>query len=235
MRTFCELPTDGLRRARPRVLLTLFGLALAACGGGGGGSDNNATPPPPPPPPPPGGNVPPLSSTVIDVTNGQQIGSSHWGNGNTSTGGQGQPMAGLDCIAPGSIPNAYHVHTHLSIFLNGQALTIPAGIGFVSQGTPSECNYPLHTHSLNGLLHVHGTAPGTFTLGQIFQIWGQPLSSADIAGLTSMPVRVFVVDNGVVTENTGDWSAIELTSHRTITIQVGTDIAEVPNVTWSGL
>jgi hypothetical protein len=82
---------------------------------------------------------------------------------------------------------------------------------------------------------VHGTAPGTFTLGQIFQIWGQPLSSADIAGLTSMPVRVFVVDNGVVTENTGDWSAIELTSHRTITIQVGTDIAEVPNVTWSGL
>ena len=44
-----------------------------------------------------------------------------------------------------------------------------------------------------------------------------------------------VVDNGVVTENTGDWSAIELTSHRTITIQVGTDIAEVPNVTWSGL
>jgi hypothetical protein len=234
MRTFCELPTDGLRRARPRVLLTLFGLALAACGGGGGGSDNNPTPPPPPPPPP-GGNVPPLSSTVIDVTNGQQIGSSHWGNGNTSTGGQGQPMAGLDCIAPGSIPNAYHVHTHLSIFLNGQALTIPAGIGFVSQGTPSECNYPLHTHSLNGLLHVHGTAPGTFTLGQIFQIWGQPLSSADIAGLTSMPVRVFVVDNGVVTENTGDWSAIELTSHRTITIQVGTDIAEVPNVTWSGL
>jgi hypothetical protein len=37
-----------------------------------------------------------------------------------------------------------------------------------------------------------------------------------------------------VTENTGDWSAIELTSHRTITIQVGTDIAEVPNITWSG-
>jgi hypothetical protein len=232
MRTFRDLPRDGLlRRVRPRVLLMLFGLSLAACGGGGGGSDNSS-PPPPPPPPPPGGNVPPLSSTVIDVTNGQQLGTTHWSNGDTSTGGQGQPVAGLTCDA--SQPDTYHVHTHLSIFLNGQQLTVPAGIGFVAQGSPSECSYPLHTHSLSGLLHVHSTAPGTFTLGQIFQIWGQPLSSTDIAGLTGMPVRVFVVDNGVVTENTGDWSAIELTTHRTITIQVGTDISSVPNITWSG-
>jgi hypothetical protein len=80
---------------------------------------------------------------------------------------------------------------------------------------------------------VHAPAAGTYTLGQVFQIWGQPLSSTDVAGLTGMPVRVFVVDNGVVTENTGDWSAIELTNHRLITIQVGTDIAEVPNFTWN--
>jgi hypothetical protein len=232
MRTFRELPKDGLlRRVRPRVLFTLLGLSLAACGGGGGGSDNSA-PPPPPPPPPPGGNVPPLSSTVIDVTNGQAQGADHWPNGDTSTGGQGQPVAGLDCLA--TVPDTYHVHTHLSIFLNGQQLAVPAAIGFVQAGQTTTCTYQLHTHSKSGLLHVHAPAAATFTLGQIFQIWGQPLSSTDIAGLTGMPVRVFVVDNGTVTENTGDWSAIELTSHRTITIQVGTDISAVPNVTWSG-
>src|SRR5262245_17039175 len=121
MRTFCESPKDGLlRRVRPRVLLVLFGMALTACGGGGGGSDNPA--PPPPPPPPPGANVPPLSTTVIDVTNGQQLGTTHWSNGDTSTGGQGQPVGTLECAA--SQPNTYHVHTHLSIFLNGQQLTV---------------------------------------------------------------------------------------------------------------
>jgi hypothetical protein len=168
-----------------------------------------------------------LSSTVVDITNGQQIGAIHWSDGATSTGGQGQPVAGLECAA--TVPGPFHIHTHLSIFLNGEALSVPAGIGF-----PSGCTYPLHIHSRSGLLHVHATAPVTYTLGQLFQLWGQPLSSTDVAGLTGMPVRVFVVDNGVVTENTGDWSAIALNSHRLITIQVGTNIAEVPNFTWSG-
>jgi hypothetical protein len=213
---------------RPRVLFVLVGLALAACGGGGGGSDNST---PPPPPPPPGGNLPPLSTTVTDITNGQQIGVTHWSDGDTSTGGQGQPVGGLTCEA--TQPNTFHVHTHLSIFLNGEALTVPAGIGNASP-SGADCLYPLHTHSRNGLLHVHAPAQASFTLGQIFQIWGQPLSSSDVAGLTGMPVRVFIVDNGVVSENTGDWNAIELTSHRLITVVVGTDIAEIPNFTWSG-
>ena len=233
MSTHRSLRRQGLfRLLPPELMFILLGVGLAACGGGGGGSDTPA--PPAPPPPPPGATVPPLSSTVTDLTGVAEVGAFHWGNGNTSTGGQGQPVAGLDCLAPGSIPIGYHVHAHLSVFLNGQALAIPAGIGFVQQSTPSECQYQLHTHNRNGLLHVHNTAPGTFTLGQIFQIWGEPLSSTDIAGLTGMPVRVFIVDNGVVTENTGDWSAIELTSHRLITIQVGTDITEVPNFTWNG-
>jgi hypothetical protein len=75
---------------------------------------------------------------------------------------------------------------------------------------------------------------GAFTLGQLFSIWGQPLSSSDVAGLTGMPVVVYVTDNGTVTQNTGDWSAIELRSHRLITIQVGTAITQIPNYTWTG-
>jgi hypothetical protein len=174
-----------------------------------------------------------LSSTVIDVTNGQQIGVTHWANGNTSTGGHGQPVAGVECASTATDPDVHRSHAHLSIILNGQALTVPASIGLVAPQTPTECRYWTQTRSLSGVVHVHASAAGTYTLGQLFQIWGQPLSSTDVAGLTGMPVRVFVVDNGVVTENTGDWSAIELTNHRLITIQVGTDIAEVPNFTWN--
>jgi hypothetical protein len=37
----------------------------------------------------------------------------------------------------------------------------------------------------------------------------------------------------VVSKATGDWHDIELKSHREITIQVGTEIAEIPSFTWS--
>lgn len=148
-------------------------------------------------------------------------------------GGQGQAMGTMQCLA--SQPVAYHVHTHLSIFLNGEQLAIPSRVGFVTgSSSANDCHYPLHTHDATGMIHVHGTAPALFTLGQFFTTWGQSLTGTDIAGLTGMPVRVFVTDNGVATENTGDWTQIELSSHREITIQVGTDITAIPSYTWVG-
>ena len=230
MSTTGELPRDGLRRVRPQLSWMLLGVALGLAGCGGGGSDNNLAAPPPPPPPPPA-VIPPVSSTVIDVEDGHRVGDEHWPPGNSSTGGQGQPIGTMECLA--SQPIAFHVHTHVAIFLNGQQLAIPTRLGFVT-GTSNDCHYPLHTHDWSGVIHVHASAPTTFTLGQVFATWGQPLSSTDVAGLVGMPVRVFVTDNGVATENTGDWSAIELTSHRHITIQVGTDITEIPQYTWLG-
>ena len=235
MTMFSDLPKDGLlRRLRPQLWLLLLGATLAACGGSGGGSDTPAPPAPPaPPPPPPPATIPPVSTTVISIEDGHTVGDARWPSGNTSTGGQGQPIGTHQCLA--SQPIAYHVHTHVAIFLNGQQLALPARVGFVTGSSPAnDCHYPLHTHDASGAIHVHGTAPALFTLGQFFQTWGQSLTSTNIADLTGMPVRVFVTDNGVATENTGDWTAIELTTRRHITIQVGTDITEIPQYTWVG-
>jgi hypothetical protein len=212
-------------RFRPHLLSLLFGVSLAACGGGGDGGGND-----PPAPPPPG--LPPLASTPINIDAGQTIGATHWSDGDTSTGGQGQPVGGVDCVV--NLPQTFHIHSHVSIFLNGEQLTIPGRVGIVQQSPTTECWYAVHTHDRSGRIHVEGSAPGTFTLGQLFSIWGQPLSSSDVAGLTGMPVVVYVTDNGTVTQNTGDWSAIELRSHRLITIQVGTAITQIPNYTWTG-
>ncbi|NJO13301.1 MAG: hypothetical protein HC872_07390 [Gammaproteobacteria bacterium] len=104
-----------------------------------------------------------------------------WSNGNTSVGGQGQTVEGLECAA--TTPVGYHAHAHLSIFLNGEALAIPREVGIVTQSPTTACHYPVHTHDLTGMIHLHATAPTTFTLGQLFSIWGQPLQSTDIAGL----------------------------------------------------
>lgn len=81
---------------------------------------------------------------------------------------------------------------------------------------------------------MEAPAAGLFTLGQVFALWGQPLSYNDIGGISGIPVVVYITDNGVVTQYTGDLGAIELLSHREITIQLGTPIAEIPVYTWVG-
>jgi hypothetical protein len=127
----------------------------------------------------------------------------------------------------------YHVHTHVSVILNGVPLAVPSNIGIAPQDGGTRCFYNIHTHDHSGKIHVEAPAPGTFTLGQLFAIWGQPLEPTNVAGLTGLPIEVFSVENATVTRVTTDWKLIELTTHKLITIQVGSAIAEIPNFSWS--
>jgi hypothetical protein len=186
--------------------------------------------PPPPPPPPP---VPPLSPVLVDLNDNHRVGIPHWPDRDPSTAAHGEPVGSLVCF-PGDPPETYHVHSHLSIFLDDVALSIPEDIGIITLSPTEKCIYTLHTHDHSGKLHIEAAAPEFFTLGDFFKIWGQPLRPDNVAGLTGKPIVVFVTDNnGVVTQATGDWNDIELLSHREITIQVGTPITEIPNFTWS--
>lgn len=190
-------------------------------------------PAPPPTPTPPATTVPPLSPVIVDISDNPPIGTPHWVNGDTPAGAHGDPMAGLVCYPGADAPSAYHVHSHLSIFLDNVQLQLPSVIGMITLADGSKCTYSLHMHDHSGKIHVEGPAPAVFTLGQFFQIWGQPLEPDNIAGLTGKPVVIYVTDNnGVVTEASGDWHDIELISHREITIQVGSPIDEIPNYTW---
>jgi hypothetical protein len=126
----------------------------------------------------------------------------------------------------------YHVHAHLSIVQNNEALAVPQYVGAAESGN-THCFYPIHTHDQSGKIHVEAPAPALFTLGQLFAIWGQPLETSNVGGITGMPIVVYVTDAGVVTKETGDWHNIELKSHREVTIQIGTAITEIPNYTWS--
>jgi len=159
------------------------------------------------------------------------VGAAHWEAGDTGDGGQGQTVMGLNCEP--TMDETYHVHTHVSIFLNGEALAVPGQIGIVDTSATAQCFYNIHTHDSSGKIHVEAPAPGMFTLGQLFAIWGEPLETTNIGGITGLPVVVYVTDAGVVTKDTGDWKAIELKSHREVTIQIGTAITEIPNFTWT--
>jgi len=36
----------------------------------------------------------------------------------------------------------------------------------------------------------------TYHLGSLIETWGQPLSSSNVAGITGLPIVVYVTDNG---------------------------------------
>jgi hypothetical protein len=159
------------------------------------------------------------------------VGTTHWADGATATGADGDETAGLTCEQ--NMVETYHVHTHVSFFLDGQQLSFPGQVGIVPLQAGGHCFYSIHTHDKSGKIHVEAPAPGTFTLGMLFQLWGQPLQGDNVAGLVNKPIVVYVTDAGVVTRAEGDWSTIELSSHREVTFQVGTPITEIQNYTWA--
>ena len=76
-----------------------------------------------------------------------------------------------------------------------------------------------------------------FTLGQFFTIWGQALSRTNIAGITNLPVVVYITENNNSATRSiyaGDLGAIQLVPHREVTIQIGSAITQIPNFTWTG-
>lgn len=154
-----------------------------------------------------------------------------------STTAHGQPVDGISCSANEQV--AYHVHTHLSVYVDGQLRPIPAGVGIVSpvptptaHGTfvgASRCYYWLHVHVQDGVIHIESPTSRTYTLGQFFDIWRQPLSSTQVAGVSGH-LTVFVDGH----RYTGNVRNVALGSHQDVQIDVGTPVVAPRAVNWKG-
>jgi hypothetical protein len=174
--------------------------------------------------------------TIVDggtLTASSQIGTNLFAEGSTATGGTGQPVGSLTC---GAANTTFNQFTHLSIVRNGEMIAIPGRAGIVRDANGAlVCVYGIHTHSNDhsGRVHMEGAVPATYTLGQFFAVWGQPLTTSDVAGLGAL-TKAYVVDGSTVTEFTGDPATIEMTSHRHIVLQIGTAITQIPVYQWAG-
>ncbi|MGN6388057.1 MAG: hypothetical protein ACTHL1_00970 [Burkholderiaceae bacterium] len=242
-----------MRYAYKRTIAALSVMALLG-GCGGGGSDSTASGPTTPTPttptpttpetpttpttPTPTPSVTPRLAASTTIVDGTTVGTSNanWSNGDTDTGGRGAVTATLPCGLPGT----NYAYSHLNIYLDGQQQSIPQDIGWVDPdaalpaGSVSfSCVYPVHTDDMSGKIRIDTTNNATFTLGQFFQIWGQPLTSSNVAGLTGKPVAVWVNDNGTLSQYTGDPAQLQLTPGRDISIVVGTPPAEIANYAWN--
>jgi hypothetical protein len=128
----------------------------------------------------------------------------------------------------------FHIHVHLALFVDGQELQIPFGVGigqpwevsdsaegpFVTNGS---CFYWIHTHTEDGILHIESPIRRTFTLGDFFSIWQQPLSTTQM-GQAQGAIIAYV--NGMkVTTNPAE---IRLVSHQRIQLDSGQDVPPYP-------
>jgi len=157
----------------------------------------------------------------------------------TSTKATGQKVDGIGCSS--SEQTLFHIHAHLTIFVNGSPRQVPAGIGipgakaqnsaqgpFVSSGT---CFYWLHTHAADGIVHIESPVQRTYTLGNFFDEWGQPLGPGQVGPDKG---HVTAIYNGHLYE--GNPRDIPLTKHAQIQLEVGTPLVAPETITFpSGL
>ena len=140
-----------------------------------------------------------------------------------------------------------HVHTHLTIFVNGKQQVIPYGIGipgfqavdisgqpFVETGS---CFYWLHVHAYDGIIHIESPSTSTsYKLGQFFDEWGQPLSSNQVGPATGKVTVFFTSPGKAPALYTGDPTNLPLGDHYQIQLDVGTPIVAPYQVkNWGGL
>ena len=163
------------------------------------------------------------ADAVVELIRATTTGRSVYPIGNTPQGGQGQSIGGLSCI---SGPPAYHHHAHVSLFVRGEQLAIPPGVGigdpmrtngYVSFN-PTKCFYEMHTHDASGIIHLHANAGQArpLTLGQLFGVWGRTLSREDVAG-NAGSVTAYVNQELYA----GDLGSIVLSDHTQVTLEVG--------------
>jgi hypothetical protein len=117
-----------------------------------------------------------------------------------------------------------HIHQHLDLFDGGRRVTVPANIGidpgraFISA---------LHTHDDSGVLHVESPTATSYTLGQLFAVWGVRLDARCIGGLCARGdrrLRAWVDGKPVAADPT----RIILEEHQEIVLAYGTP-AQAPD------
>jgi hypothetical protein len=134
------------------------------------------------------------------------------------------PVDGIQCL--GSEQLVFHIHAHLTVYVDGQARRIPYGIGirgaqtmqtpagpFVANGS---CFYWLHTHAADGIIHIESPVERTFTLGDFFDVWGQNLTPHRLGPIAG---RVIAIYNGRVYRGTP--RDVPLTAHAQIELEIG--------------
>ena len=182
---------------------------------------------PAPPPGKLGGELVPIPAAPLLASDG-------------STAREGEPVDGIECQYNPRV--VFHVHAHLTVFVNGAQRTVPGGIGFWPPLGPQNyrngqfglvghnCWTWVSTRYPDGLIHIEAPHQRTFVLGELFDIWGQPLGHGQVG-----PAKgdVTAIVNGRVWNR--DPRKIPLTAHAQIQLEVGRPLVAPQTIEFPGL
>jgi hypothetical protein len=126
---------------------------------------------------------------------------------------------------------AYHIHAHLTMYINGQPFALPSQIGIASD---QSCYYWLHTHDTSGVIHIESPTQKTYTLGEFFQEWSTRFPQIQYpTELDSAAGWQVYVDGKPYT---GDFHNITLEAHKLITLAYNSPgIKPDTTYAWQGL
>jgi len=131
---------------------------------------------------------------------------------------------------------------HVELFAYNRVVIVPAGIGLMPPLRRAgafvrgwRCAYPLRTLDPTGLVLLGPGGP--YTLGDLFDLWGQPLNRTAVAGFQAPPhgsVSVFL--DGQPWK--GDPGRAPLARHSQATIEVGAPVRPhssyvFPSLAWT--
>jgi hypothetical protein len=214
-------------------------LALSGCGGSSGGSSN----------PPPST---PLTFSITTTTPTSTVATP---TARAYIGPNGIPMETGAFLAPATTTRlgaivrgvqcepwaqlAYTAYAHVQVYVDGHSRALPGGIGIVDEN-PIEtqhglyygaltCMYWLHTRAADGLVEVQSPVSRTFTLGDLFSVWNQPLNRSRVAHCHG---HVTATVNGH--RWPGDPAMIPLREHESIQLAVGRPVRHAQPVDWVG-
>ncbi len=162
-------------------------------------------------------------ATIADPSNlpGIQTGSAPWSTDLPTLAARLQAI-GLPALSQEG--TAFHIHQHLDIFIDGQSVAVPAGVGINQAG---QFISPVHVHDDTGVIHVESPQEQTFTLGQFFDIWGVKFTKDTLGGYVAVGDKTLqVYSNGQLYQ--GDPRELPLETHQEIVVAYGTP-AELPS------
>ena len=99
-------------------------------------------------------------------------------------GGGGGTDVLEQCVNHQAIQN--HIHLTVIAVMNGQPAALPANLGIAA-----DCMRPLHTHDDSSRVHVESGDVGTYTLDDLFRVWGDdnPYRGVPLVGISLNATR----------------------------------------------
>ncbi|HVB74828.1 MAG TPA: hypothetical protein VNE38_14840 [Ktedonobacteraceae bacterium] len=132
------------------------------------------------------------------------------------------PINGVSCYS--TEQTNFHIHAHVSIYINGKQIPIPQGVGI---GANNICYYWLHTNTSDGIIHIAAPQQASnLALDDFLTIWDVGFAKLGFPQQLTLTTgwKIFVNGKAITTTVTSPLTTeVPMHSHDAITLEYGSN------------